>query len=94
MFVCLFEKTECTGRERTLSEDPTEPFQPNPRENEPQLLSNRVLKSQEKWFKDFLWLHYAPLLREVLCFHCMKTCNDKNAALNAKVDPAFVSAGF
>lgn len=94
LFVCLFQKIEGADRETALREDPTQPYQPNTREIEPQALSKKTLKFQGKWFKDFPWLHYDCRLKGVLCFHCMQTFDDDNAAFGGKVDPAFVSVGF
>ncbi|XP_035252911.1 uncharacterized protein LOC118216024 [Anguilla anguilla] len=70
------------------------PTQPNVNVIPSQTLLNRTLYFQEKWFKDYTWLHYSPSLKGVLCFYCAKYFATQKSKLVSKADSAFVKTGF
>lgn len=87
------------NRDRELSdiEDSSqriEPYQPHPKCIPTQVLSNRVLHFQEKWYSEFPWLHYDALKQGVLCFYCKKVYQEKPTPFAAKAEPAFINTGF
>lgn len=59
-----------------------------------QTLSTKTLLFQEKWFREYSWLHYCPSLKGVLCFYCAKYFANSKSKLASKMDPAFISNGF
>ncbi|KAJ4928441.1 hypothetical protein JOQ06_016233, partial [Pogonophryne albipinna] len=51
-----FERDESESQAEIYSK----PNHPDPRVIPPQQLPNKTLRFQEKWFRDFPWLHYSP----------------------------------
>ncbi|XP_048842244.1 zinc finger MYM-type protein 1-like [Brienomyrus brachyistius] len=70
------------------------PNQPNAKSIPVQTLSNRVLHFQERWYKEYPWLHYSPTVKGILCFHCVKIYTIQKSTMSKKADPAFCSKGF
>ncbi len=70
------------------------PNQPDPRVIPHQQLPNKTLKFQERWFRDYPWLHYVPNAGGVLCFYCMEAFKKQVSPLAKSMDEAFVSTGF
>lgn len=81
-------------RDTDNSRERTEPYQPHPKLIDTQVLSNRVLSFQERWYKDFPWLHYDTVQKGVLCFYCKKIYQDKLTPFAVKSEPAFITSGF
>lgn len=73
--------------------DCTKPYQPPPQCIETQTLANKTFAFQEKWFRDFPWLHYSPSVKGVLCFYCSKGFSHQSS-FGQRADAAFISAGF
>jgi len=73
--------------------DCTTPYQPHSQCIEKQILPNKSLAFQEKWYQDFPWLHYSPSVRGVLCFYCSKGVSNQ-CSLGHRPDAAFISTGF
>ncbi len=71
----------------------TKPYQPPPQCIEKQILSNKSLTFQEKWYQEYPWLHYSPSVKGVLCFYCSKGVSNQSS-LGHRSDAAFVSTGF
>ena len=81
--------------EHEVEELLTEPYQPNPKNMPVQKLPNKTLHFQDKWFREFPWLHYSQTLNGVLCFYCAETFKrEKSNPVSKHVEEAFVSAGF
>jgi len=57
-------------------------------------LLKKTLRFQEKWFRDYPWLHYSPSAKAIFCFHCMQAFKQQSSTLAKNMDPAFVSTGF
>lgn len=72
----------------------TKPHQPDPKYIEPQILTNRVLRFQLKWFQLYPFLHYSPHLKAVLCFDCVRAYVVKNSTFAKNADPAFSTKGY
>lgn len=68
--------------------------QPDPRVIPPQRLLNKTLTFQEKWFRDFPWVHYVPNAGGVFCFYCKEAFKRQASPLAKNVDLAFVVSGF
>jgi len=72
----MLDRSRGKNRDRELSDIDSsqriEPYQPHPKCIPTQVLSNRVLYFQERWYKEFPWLHCVALQKGVLCFHCRK----------------------
>jgi len=95
----MLDRSRGKNRDRELSdiEDSSqriEPYQPHPKCIPTQVLSNRVLYFQERWYKEFPWLHCVALQKGVLCFHCRKVYQEKPSPFAAKAEPAFINTGF
>lgn len=86
------------GLERAESESQDEMFDkpnhPDPRVMPDQQLPNKTLRFQEKWFRDYAWLHYSPIVKGVLCFYCMQAFRHQSSALAKSMEPVFVCTGF
>lgn len=59
-----------------------------------QELPNKTLRFQEKWFRDYPWLHYSPSANGVFCFYCMAAFKRQSSTLAKNMDQAFVWTGF
>lgn len=70
------------------------PNQPDPKSIPDQTLTSRVLHFQERWYKQYPWLHYSPAVKGVLCFYCVKAYTVQKSAMSKKADPAFSSKGY
>ncbi|KAK0144413.1 hypothetical protein N1851_017197 [Merluccius polli] len=81
-------------RDTEVRAERTESYQPHPKFIETQVLSNRTLSFQERWYKDFPWLHYDAVQKGVLCFYCMRVYQDKPTPFAVKSEPAFITSGF
>lgn len=46
------------------------PNQPNPKSIPFQTLSSRFLHFQERWYKEYPWLHYSPAVKLLLLLLC------------------------
>ncbi len=57
----------------------TKPYQPPPQCIEKQILSNKSLTFQEKWYQEYPWLHYSPSVKGVLCFYCSKGVSNQSS---------------
>ena len=68
--------------------------QPDPKHIEPQVLLNRVLRFQAKWYQLYPFLHYCPSLKAVLCFDCVRAYVIKASYLAKNADPAFSTRGY
>lgn len=53
-----------------------------------------VLHFQERWYKEYPWLHYSHAVKGILCFYCVKTYTVQKSIVSKKADPAFSSKGF
>lgn len=98
------DRTSCRGSESEDIREPqgeenvmdigTKPNQPDPKYVEPQVLMNRVLRFQAKWYQLYPFLHYCPSLKAVLCFDCVKAYVVKNSNLAKNADLAFSTRGY
>lgn len=70
------------------------PNHPDPTVIPHQELQNKTLKFQERWFRDYPWLHYVPNADGVFCFYCMEAFKRQSSPLAKSMDEAFVSTGF
>ena len=60
----------------------------------PQLLLNKTLTFQEKWLRDFPWVHYVPNAGGGGCFYCKEAFKRQVSPLAKCTDLAFVVSGF
>lgn len=72
----------------------TTPNQPNSKVIGPQKLSNRTLHYQDRWYRQYPWLHYNAQAKGILCFYCVKTYTIQKSALSKRAEPAFSLTGF
>ena len=54
------------GREVQAGRQKAEPNHVNPKLIVEQKLTNKTLRFQEKWYSDFIWLHYSPGVNGIL----------------------------
>jgi len=62
------------------------PNQPNVKTIPTQVLANKTLSFQERWFFENPWLHYCPMRRAVLCFYCCRAFRGKKTKITTTTD--------
>ena len=78
-----------------IQDDISEQFQPPENFVFPKTLSGKQQRScQQKWFKDFSWLHYDIENNSVLCFLCNKAEKSGQISAETNKDFAYISKGF
>ena len=70
------------------------PNQPNVKTIPTQVLADKTLSFQERWFRENPWLHYCPMRKAVLCFYCCRAFRGKKPKITTKADSAFINVGF
>lgn len=71
-----------------------EPNHANPKLIAVQQLTNKTLRFQEKWYREFPWLHYSSGVNGILCFFCAQAFGHEKSNLAKNADPTFVKTGF
>lgn len=74
--------------------NPEEAYHPNPSLIPWKQTKSQKIYFQEKWYKQFPWIHYDAKLQKMLCFQCSRAKQLGLLNLAKCQDPAFVSAGF
>ncbi|KAL1269055.1 hypothetical protein QQF64_031344 [Cirrhinus molitorella] len=82
------------SEEMQAGKQEAEPNHANPKLIVVQQLTNRTLRFQEKWYRDFPWLHYSSGVNGILCFYCAQAFGHEKSNLAKNADPAFVKTGF
>jgi Domain of unknown function (DUF4371)/hAT family C-terminal dimerisation region len=77
-----------------LGDLPLTPNQPATNEIVTQILSNKTLKFQERWFAQYPWLHYDVELKGVLCICCARARKLKLIDLSKCAEGCFMYQGF
>jgi len=73
---------------------PLTPNHPPTNEIVTQILSNKTLKFQARWFEQYPWLHYDAALRGVLCICCARAWMQKLIHLSKCAEGCFMYEGF
>lgn len=70
------------------------PNQPVDNIPNPQVLPNKTIRFQTKWYQQFTWLHYIAEKDSVFCFTCLTATKRSLLSQSTKTEPAFTVHGF